>query len=84
MALGAIGREEQTDHIVREHKRFRLMTTTMSHQHNSACLLLGGCERMQKDLKVCRIQVGQLQQKAFTRCGFDGSIDREVLELLVH
>ena len=34
---------------------------------------------MQKDLKVCRIQLGSLQNKAFTSGWLDGAIYIEVL-----
>jgi hypothetical protein len=84
MALGAIGREEQTDHMVRESKRFRLMTTSMIHQHDMERLLIGVCELRQKDLNVCRVQLGSLQKKAFPGCWLDGSLHLEVLELIWH
>ena len=57
IALGTLGRQEETDHRARDHERFRLMTTPMVHQHHMAWIPIVICKLMQKDLKVCCIEV---------------------------
>jgi hypothetical protein len=82
--LWAIGRQEQTDNIGRDHQRFGLMATPIIHHHNIQAVPVVLGELIQKELKVDGIQMRQLQKKAVPGAGFDGAIQIEVLELVLH
>jgi hypothetical protein len=69
--FGALGRQEDTHDMVRDHECFGLMTAPIIHQHNLQGSLLAVCKLIQTDMKVDRVQRRQFQQEALPSRRFD-------------
>jgi hypothetical protein len=60
------------------------MATPLSHQHDIQRVVITVCKLVEKALNIGRIQLGELQEKTFTRYGLDSPIYVEVLDTVLH
>jgi hypothetical protein len=70
--------------MVREHEGFGLMTAPMIQQHTRPGSLIMVCQLIQTDLQVDRVQERPFRKEALPRRGFDGPLQREILDRVLH